>query len=112
MKQKDLKKLNRKQLLELLILQTERADQMEARVEELEAQLHDRTLHVDQAGSIAQAALQLNGTFEAAQAAADQYLENIRRMKEETEKQCHDMLEETRRRCWMMLATRKEREDK
>jgi hypothetical protein len=34
--EKELKKLNRYQLLELLIIQTERADSLQAQVEELE----------------------------------------------------------------------------
>ena len=99
MNEKELKKLNRRQLLELLILQTERGDKLEARVEELEQALKDKRLLMSRAGSIAQASLQLSGTFEAAQAAADQYLESVRLLKEETAKQCREMLEETRRRC-------------
>lgn len=78
MTEKELKKLNRKQLLELLLRQTERADQLESELEETKKQLEDRRITEMEAGSIAQAALKLNGVFEAAQAAADQYLENVR----------------------------------
>ena len=38
----------------------------------------DRTLRLEQVGSIAEAALSLNRVFEAAQAAADQYLESVK----------------------------------
>ena len=41
---------------------------------ELAAQLESRQLQITEAGSIAEAALRLNGVFEAAQAAADQYV--------------------------------------
>ena len=37
-----------------------------------------RQIHLDSAGSIAQAALELNHVFEAAQAAADDYLASVR----------------------------------
>ena len=42
-----------------------------------EEQLRDRQLTEMQAGNIAEAAIRLNNVFESAQAAADQYLENI-----------------------------------
>ena len=47
---------------------------------ELEKKLADRTLLVSQAGTIAEAALALNGVFEAADRAAADYVENIRRL--------------------------------
>lgn len=83
MTDKDLKKLSRKQLLELLLTQTERADQLEQELAILRAKLEDRTVGMSESGSIAEAALRLNGVFEAAQAAADQYLENIKRLHDE-----------------------------
>ena len=49
----------------------------------MEEQLKDRRILLGQAGSIAEAALRLNGVFEAAEAAAQQYLENVRRLAEE-----------------------------
>ena len=47
---------------------------------DLEEHRTDRKIKLREAGSIAEAALRLNGIFEAAQAAADQYLENIERV--------------------------------
>lgn len=78
MTEKELKKLNRKQLLELLLRQTERAEQLESELEQTKKQLEDRRITEMEAGSIAEAALKLNGIFEAAQRAADQYLDNVR----------------------------------
>lgn len=85
MTEKDLKKLNRYQLLELLILQTERADQLQARVDELEKQLQERELKMDSMGSIAEASLQIGGVFQAVQAAAELYLSAAKRNGEEIE---------------------------
>lgn len=73
-----MKKLNRKQLLELLLRQTERAEQLESELEQTKKQLEDRRITEMEAGSIADAALKLNGIFEAAQRAADQYLDNVK----------------------------------
>ena len=78
MTEKDLKKLNRKQLLELLLQQTERAELLEAELELTKKKLADRIIKEKEAGSIAAAALSLSGIFEAAQAAADLYLESIK----------------------------------
>ena len=77
MTEKELSKLNRKQLLELLLKQTERADQLELQLRDAEKRLEERILIEKEAGSIAEAALKLNGVFEAAEAAAAQYLENV-----------------------------------
>ena len=77
MTEKDLKKLNRKQLLELLLKQTERADMLQDKLDEAEKKLLDKTIAETEAGSMAEAALKLNGVFQAADAACAQYLKNI-----------------------------------
>ena len=82
MTEKELKKLSRRQLLELLLEQTERADQLQAKLDEAERRLRDRTLTESEAGSIAEAALRLNGVFESAEAAAAQYIENVKKLSE------------------------------
>ena len=74
MTKKELRKLNRYQLLELLVMQTEQNQQLQQQVEQLQTQLQERHLQMERLGSIAEAALQLQGVFEAAQKAADDYL--------------------------------------
>ena len=88
MTDQELRKLSRKDLLELLISQGRERDALQTELEQVKAKLKDRQLHIEQAGSIADAALQLNGIFEAAQAAAQQYLENIRQRSEQIEETC------------------------
>ena len=78
MTNKELKKLTRTELLELLLAQTERADNLEKEIEELRKKLSEREIAIQNSGSIAEAALKINDIFNAAQAAADQYLENIK----------------------------------
>ncbi len=76
----ELRKLNRKQLLEILLIQTKQINDLNARIAELEKKLADREIVVSEAGNIAEAALRLNGVFEAAQSAADQYLDNVKKL--------------------------------
>ena len=79
MTEKELHKLKRAELLEMMLAQSREIEALRARIEQLETQLADREIRIQESGSIAEAALKLNGIFEAAQAAADQYLENVRR---------------------------------
>ncbi len=78
MTDKQLRKLSRRELLEMLILQTRKVEQLEKQLEETNRKLHDRMIVIENSGSLADAVMQLNGVFEAAQNAAQQYLENIR----------------------------------
>lgn len=80
MTDKDLKRLRRDELLEMLIAQSKRTEQLERELDEARAALQSRDIFLEEAGSIAEAALRINGVFEAAQAAAQQYLDNIRRI--------------------------------
>lgn len=73
-----LKKLSRQDLLEMLIAEEKRLEALEKELAEVKAELADRKIKINNSGSIAEAALKLNGLFEAAQAAADQYLENVK----------------------------------
>ncbi len=88
MTEKELKKLNRQELLEVLLAQSKKIDRLQAQLKEAQEKLNRRELDISEAGSIAQASLALNNVFADAQKAADQYLENIRRMQEQTEREC------------------------
>ena len=75
--QNPLKKLSKLQLLELLAQQERELQVLRKSLEEKEAELAERRIQIENAGSIAEAALKLNEVFEAAQRAADQYLESL-----------------------------------
>ena len=89
MTEKEMRKLNRYQLLELLIHQTQRADQLQQQLDEAEERLKAQSVRLASLGSIAEASLQINGVFEAAQKAADQYLEAARERAEKLEEAAH-----------------------
>ena len=76
MTKKELKRLSRSDLLELLLEQTRRCEALEAELEQARAALNERTLRMQNAGDLAHAVLEVNGVMEAAQAAARQYLDS------------------------------------
>lgn len=93
MTDKELRRLSRRELLEMLIAQTAENDQLKTRLEQAEAQLRDRRIAIDNAGSLAEAVLSLNGVFQAAEAAAQQYLENIQRISGQQDELCRALKE-------------------
>jgi len=83
LEKRDLKRLSRAQLLELLIALARENQSLRQQLDDAKQQLSRREIMTEEAGSIAQASLQLNSVFEAAQSAADQYIENLRRIESE-----------------------------
>ena len=85
MTEKELQRLNRREILEILITQMEKNEHLQQQLDEALAKLSSKQIVIQNAGSIADASLQLNGVFESAQAAAEQYLENIKRINDQQE---------------------------
>ena len=77
---KELKKLNRSELLELMLEQSREIDRLQAELEETREALQERNLKIESCGSIAEAAAEVNSLFHAAQRAADMYLLNVQRI--------------------------------
>jgi hypothetical protein len=81
----ELKKLNRRELLELLIAEMRENDRREAeiarlngKIEELEAELENVHINIENSGSLAEASLKLDGVFTAADEAVKRYASEIR----------------------------------
>lgn len=85
MNDSELKKLSRADLLQLLLDERRENERLQLKLKETEEKLSERTIAIDEAGSIAQAVMQLNGVFKAAEAAASQYVENVQRLQTEKE---------------------------
>lgn len=139
MASKELRKLNRKELLQMLLVQCEetervqremdetnvrmaemeesyerlkiklnikdqRLNEKDAKIAELRQTIEDmkssREIELAEAGSIAEAALKLNGIFEAAQKCADQYLTNVRKL-------CEKESQTFRENNWQLTARRR-----
>lgn len=104
MTDRELKRLSRADLLEMLIALSKENEQLRLELVETQQQVADRIVLLEEAGSIAEASLRLNGVFEAAQNACEQYIENIRarserctQLEKETEEKCARILEEAQK---------------
>lgn len=85
MTDRELRRLGRVQLMEMLLAQEKEIETLRQQLDAANAALGSREINLLHAGSIAEAAMQINGVFEAAQAAAGQYLENIERLSRKLE---------------------------
>ena len=77
MSKSTMRHLRRSELLQLLIEQKKENERLRDELDKAQRKLNDRQILIDEAGSLAEASLKLNAVFEAAQAAAAQYLENV-----------------------------------
>lgn len=77
MTDKELSKLKRSELLEMLLEQMKENERLQSELQMAEEQLQKREFAVKNAGTLAEAALQVCGFFEAADQAARLYAENL-----------------------------------
>lgn len=120
MTDKELRKLRRVELLELLVDQAAEMEELRRQLDQANEALAQRKIQLEEAGSIAEAALRLNGVFEAADKAAKEYLDSaremaqkrealLRRTQEEAEEMARELLARTREECRKLEAeTRKQ----
>ena len=83
MTDKELKKLKRAELLQLLLTQSREIDRLRNELDEANKKLEDRRLGNQKIGSIAEASLAAYNIIEETQKAADLYLENVKMRAEE-----------------------------
>lgn len=101
---KSLKRLNRRELLELMVQISEENEALTQENEILKSEIENRKLSAREVGSLAHASLEANNFFVAAENAAKLYLENIMRMEQETQARSERLLEETLEECIRMRA--------
>lgn len=85
MTDKELQRLNRGELLQMLIGQMEENKDLQEKLQKMEEELRNRKITIENSGSLAEAALSLNHIFQDADSAAKEYLDNIKRMNEQQE---------------------------
>lgn len=103
MTDKELKKLSRTDLMEMLLEVTRENEQLRQELAETRQQLDSKIIAVENAGSLAEAALQLNGIFEAAQNACEQYTRNIEERSRQQKEICDRMEQEAQEKCDRMV---------
>lgn len=106
---KTAQKKSRAELEALAASQAQQIAELRRQLEAAQAQLREREIVCERAGTMAQAAMTLNGVFKAADEAAAQYLENIRAFTEEQHKVCAQIERTTREQAEAMLRETEER---
>lgn len=78
MTNKEIRQLTKKELLEIIIEQSKEIKNLRELLQKFKNELHDKRIKIEQSGTMAEAAERLNGVFQAADKAAEQYIENAR----------------------------------
>ena len=105
---KELKRLSRSDLLEMLLALSKENDQLRRTNEKLQKQLDDRSIAIENCGSLAEASLTLNGVFQAAEDACRQYLLNMEQRSAETEEKCRELERAAQEKCDAMVSQAEE----
>ena len=104
MTDKELKRLNRAELLQLLMNQSVETEQLQAKVKELTEQVQRNEITCQNAGSLAEAVLTLNGVFQAADQAAQKYIQEMADRAAKQEQELQAKADEAREQVKKLLA--------
>ena len=110
MTDKEFKRLGRAQLIEIIYQLQLELDKVNEEKQALEKKLADKRLYLSNAGNIAEAALQINDCFRSAQNAAEQYLNEIKAIREETEAERQRILSQARAEAEVIIAGAKKKQ--
>ncbi|MBR5136898.1 MAG: DNA repair protein [Clostridia bacterium] len=91
---KDLKRLSRRDLVDIIYQMKKDEQKLLDQIAALQAELEDKRVRISEAGSIAEAAVSITNVYNEAQKAADMYLQEIASMKATTEEECKRIIEE------------------
>jgi len=108
---KELKRLSRRELVDIIYQLKKNEQEMQEEIELLKNELQDKRIRISTAGSIADAAMSVTNVFSAAQMTADLYLREISCMREDTEKECAKKVEEAEKKVRDILADGKKKFD-
>ena len=100
---KELKRLSRRELVDIIYQLKKNEQEKQEKIAALEEELQERRIRISVAGSIAEAATDITRIFSTAQKTADLYLREIAALKEETEKECAKMLDDAKRQAERIL---------
>ena len=103
MTDKEFKRLTRAQLLDIIYQLQLQVDELTEQKKELENTLADKRFRIDSAGNIAEAALEINDCFRSAQNAAEQYLSEIKTIRDEAEAEKERILADARAKATAIL---------
>lgn len=95
---KELRRLRRKDLLEILLEQTRRIEELELELEKTKEKLNDKKILLSNVGSLAEASLKLSDIFKAADEAIAIQIKNIEEMAKSEEKKRKKELREMKKK--------------
>jgi hypothetical protein len=107
MTDKEFKRLSRAQLIEIIYQLQLELDKVNEEKEQLASELADKRLRLSSAGNIADAALEINNCFRSAQNAAEQYLNEINAIREETIAEQHRIIAQAQKEAEAIIADAK-----
>ena len=107
MTDKEFKRLGRAQLIEIIYQFQLQVDKLTEQNQELKRKLADKRLRLRNAGNIADAALEINDCFRSAQNAAEQYLNEIKAIRKETEAERQRILADAQVKAAKIIANAK-----
>ena len=91
MTDKEFKRLSRSQLIEIIYQFQIKVEELTQENQTLNAAVEDKRLRITRAGNIAEAALEVNNVMQAAQNAAQQYLDEIQVLYSEIDNECQNI---------------------
>lgn len=104
MTDKEFKRLSRAQLIDIIYEFQLKQDELTAENERLKKELADKRIRMSNVGNIAEASLEIHNVMQAAQAAAEQYLEEIRTIRAGTEERCQQLVQKAQQEADAILA--------
>ena len=107
MTDKEFKRLSRAQLIDIIYEFQLKQDELMAENERLSKELANKRIRMNKAGNIAEASLEIHNVLQAAQNAAEQYLDEIRIMREDTKTKCQQLIKKARQDADAILAKAK-----
>ena len=109
--EKDIKKLSRTELVDVIYQLKKSEQKLEEQVQTLQAALDEKNLRMENVGSVAEASLALTDIFANAQTAADAYLEEIRTRRAAVEEECSRLSAEAQEKADAALQEAQEKAD-
>lgn len=90
---KEFRKLNRREMVDIIYQLKKNEQQLLERIDELENALAEKQTRLSEEGAIMDAVTSITQALSVAQTTTEQYLQQITKLKEETEKECARKLE-------------------
>ncbi|MBQ6262537.1 MAG: hypothetical protein IJK58_03390 [Clostridia bacterium] len=104
MTEKELRRLSRKDLLEIMVEQAREIEELKLQNSKLADQLKEKRPEYSDIGSLADASVQISGVLKDAQAAADVYLTEIENLRSEAKEEYDRIIADAKEKSAAMIA--------